>query len=92
MVHVSGDSAVPIALQRRDATVILIGNTLDRTITTSLRIGEGGLDGRYLLRTYNTLRGEWVEQRGFDAERLKAGLPVSVSRRGFCILEFHVEA
>ncbi len=92
LVHVSGDSVIRVALQRADRTVIFIGNTRDRTVTTSLSFRADALRDRYLLRVYNTLRGEWVEQPGFEGPRLREGIPVQVSRRGFCLLELHTEA
>ena len=91
-VRVSGDNAIRMGLQRADRTVIFIGNTCDRTITTSLSVQSRHLRGRYLLRSYNTLRREWIEERGFDAQRLQQGLPLQVNQRGFCILELHAES
>ncbi len=44
-VRVSGDSAVRVALQRPDRTVICVGNTRDRTITTSLSLRRRASSG-----------------------------------------------
>jgi hypothetical protein len=91
-VHVSGDAAVRLALQRPDRTAIFIGNTSDRTITTSVRVNNEHVHGRYVLRSYNTLRREWTEEQAFEAQRLRVGLPVNVNRRGFSVLELHRES
>ena len=91
-LHASGESVVLVAFRRRSSAIICIGNTRDRTVTTSVRLRDTHLKGKYRLRTYNSLRGEWIEERGFDPDRLREGLAVEVSRRGFCILEFDEEA
>jgi len=90
-VHVSGENAVRLALRRADRAVILIGNTRDRTITTSVTVDDRHLRGPHMLRAYNTLRREWVEQRNFDCETFRRGLAVQVNSHGFCLLELHRE-
>lgn len=86
-VHVTGESAVCLALHRPDRTVVFVGNTGERTITTTLRIRDAIANGRFRLRSYSTLRREWVEERDFDGSRLKRGLAVQINRRGFCLME-----
>jgi glycogen debranching enzyme len=90
-MQVSGEDAIRLGLARPDRTVLFVGNTRDRTITTSLSVRNARLRGRYTLRSYNTLRREWIEEKGFEARRLKNGLPLQINQRGFCILELHTE-
>jgi glycogen debranching enzyme len=87
-VHVTGDDAVCIALRRAERTVIMVGNTRDRTISTALSLDDGISRKRCRLRFYNSLRGEWVEDDDFDAKAIGDGIPVQVNRHGFCVLEF----
>ncbi|HEV3153357.1 MAG TPA: amylo-alpha-1,6-glucosidase [Candidatus Baltobacteraceae bacterium] len=90
-VHVSGDSAVRLALRRNDRAVVLIGNTLDRTITTAVTVKDRHLHGMSLVRAYNTLRREWIEIPEFDGAALKEGFPIQINSGGFAVLEFHGE-
>ncbi|HEY1974967.1 MAG TPA: hypothetical protein VGG89_00300 [Candidatus Baltobacteraceae bacterium] len=86
-VLVGGDHAMSIALRRDGDMAILIGNTLDRTITTSLAVPSRHLPQRCTLRLYDSLVGEWREFSDFEPSRLHDGFPVQVSRHGFCLLE-----
>lgn len=91
-IHVSGDNAACLALLRPDRTAILLGNTRDRTISVAIRLKEHDLHGRYLLRSFNSLRGEWTEQSSFEGKHLRDGFPVQINRRGFCLLELSKES
>lgn len=86
-VRVGGDHAMSIALRRDGAIAILVGNTLDRTITTSVSIPARHVPGRCAMRMYDSLVGEWREFHDFEPSRLHEGFPVQVSRHGFCLLE-----
>lgn len=90
-VEVRGDTAVCVALERADSCVLFVGNTLDRTVNVGLAFRTKAMR-RATLRSYNTLRREWIEERDFDLERLARGFPIQVSRHGFCILELHKAA
>jgi hypothetical protein len=89
-VHVSGEEVVVIALRRKDAIAVFVGNTKDRTVSTALRMEVAGLDNFKNVQIYNSLRGEWV-QRPIPPE-LGTGLPIQIDRHGFCVLEFSMEA
>ncbi|MDQ2663291.1 MAG: hypothetical protein M3Y18_04560 [Candidatus Eremiobacteraeota bacterium] len=84
-IEIGGESAAPLALARGRDFVIFIGNTSDRTITTSVRVMRD-IHGIYKGRTYNSLRNAWVE-KDFEADHLRSGIPIHLDRRGFCLLE-----
>jgi hypothetical protein len=86
-VRVGGDHAMSIALRRDGAMAILVGNTLDRTITTSLSLPARHFPQRCTLRLYDSLVGEWREFPDFNPSRLHDGFPVQVARHGFTVLE-----
>ncbi|HZZ00719.1 MAG TPA: hypothetical protein VFE36_14210 [Candidatus Baltobacteraceae bacterium] len=86
-VRVGGDHATSIALRRNGAVAILVGNTFDRTITTSLSIPARHFPARCSLRLYDSLVGEWRDFPDFDPALLHEGFPVQVSRHGFSVLE-----
>lgn len=89
-VHVSGDGAVAVALRRRQQMAILVGNTTDRTIMTSLRLEK--IDpGAYAVRTFNSLRSAWMESRMVDAGEMREGIALQLDRKGFCVLELRQE-
>ncbi|MGH7736272.1 MAG: amylo-alpha-1,6-glucosidase [Candidatus Tyrphobacter sp.] len=85
-VAVTADNAVHIALRRDGGIAILIGNTRDRTITTSVRV-DASLAPRSRLRRYDSLIDDWTEMSSEDVGRLDVGLAVEVERHGFCVLE-----
>jgi hypothetical protein len=89
-VHVSGDAATAIALRKGNHMVLLVGNTVDRTTTTSLRLTTG-LAGRYATRVYNSLRGEWLDDASKKAEDLERGIAIQLDAKGFCVLELRQE-
>ncbi len=90
-MHVTGEEAVVIGLQRDGHIAILIGNTLDRTVTTALSFEHPQLDRLRKLRVYNSLRAEWVDLPDYRPEHLRVGYPIQVDRHGFCLLELSME-
>lgn len=83
-VHLTGEAAAPLALKRGNEYAILIGNTTERTITTALCL-DGLASGKYHLRFYNSLRGEWIDSE-IASDDLSNGLPLELDRHGFCAL------
>ena len=69
--HTTGEEMVVIALARKDGIAVCIGNTLDRTATTALRLDLPNLGAYRRLRTFNSLRGEWIERPDFDPGSLR---------------------
>lgn len=86
-VWVSGDNAAHVALRRDGEMAIMIGNTLDRTITTAVRVKRELLPERCSAHVFNSLVGEWQEHERIDTERLLRGFPLEVARRGFSVIE-----
>ncbi|HEY5426578.1 MAG TPA: hypothetical protein VIJ77_08525, partial [Candidatus Tumulicola sp.] len=83
--HAVGDYASCIALRKKDAIAILVGNATDRTIATAMRLSLP-LQGGYALRTFNSLRREWVDEGEVTAAELQRGLALQLDRKGFCVL------
>ena len=83
-------AAVALALRQDDDLVVFLGNTLERTIATALRITDG-VSGSYALRTYNSLRGAWIEEGRISADALRQGVPVQLERKGFWLAELRQE-
>ncbi|HVN68072.1 MAG TPA: hypothetical protein VMU38_00260 [Candidatus Binatia bacterium] len=81
-----GDDVTEIALQRGKNFVILMGNTASRTVTTPLRFARS-LRGRYHVRYFTSLLGEWIHRQNVDGRELERGLAVDVDALGFCLIE-----
>lgn len=81
-----GDDVTEIALQRRGNFVIFIGNTATRTVTTPLRFSRS-LRGRYRIRYFTSLLGEWVERQNLDHRKLETSFAIDLDALGFCVVE-----
>lgn len=90
-IEVMGDDACAIALRKAQNIVILIGNTIDRTISTSVTVG-GTVAGRYAVKLFNSLRGGWVDGASIDSRILRRGIPLQIDGKGFCVIELRQEA
>lgn len=84
-IEIGGETAAPLALSKGRDFAIFVGNTSDRTITTSVRIMRD-IKGVYRGRAYNSLRNAWVDVE-YEAKRLRDGIPIHLDRKGFCLLE-----
>lgn len=90
-LRVTGEEAVVIGLRRDGRMAVLVGNTLDRTVTTALSFDHPQLDRMRRLRVYNSLRSEWVDVPEYCPEHLRVGYPIQIDRHGFCLLELTTE-
>jgi hypothetical protein len=81
-----GDDVTEIALQSGRDYVIFMGNTAARTITTPLRFARK-LRGRYHVRYFTSLLGEWSFLDNVEGRRLQHGLAIDVDSLGFCVVE-----
>jgi hypothetical protein len=81
-----GDDVTEIALRRGSDLVILMGNTATRTVTAPLRFAQP-LRGRYHLRYFTSLLGEWVKHEGLEGRELERGIAVDLDASGFCVIE-----
>lgn len=85
-VHVVGGEAVALGMRRGKDLLLFVGNTDDRTVTTSLRL-ERRVAGTYRARSYDSLLGRWKDNGALQAERLGKGMVMQVERKGFRLLE-----
>ncbi len=85
MLHLS-DDVTEIALRRGRNLVIFVGNTSARTITTPLRFRRP-LKGRYHVRFFTSLLGEWVNRENAPGDDLHRGVALDVDALGFAVIE-----
>jgi len=81
-----GDDVTEIAMRRGNNFAILMGNTAPRTVTTPLRFA-GPLGGRYHVRYFTSLLGEWIHHENVEGRKLASGFAVDVDALGFCLIE-----
>jgi hypothetical protein len=91
LAEVMGDQTCAIVLRKARHIVIFVGNTIDRTITTSISL-RAGAAGRYTVRVFNSLRGAWVDAPSIDANGLRRGFPLHIDGKGFSLIELQQEA
>jgi hypothetical protein len=75
-----------IALRRGRNYVIFIGNTATRTIITPVRFARK-LAGRYRVRYYTSLLGEWTTHGEMKGSEIEHGLAVDIDALGFCVID-----
>ena len=83
-----GNDVTEIALRRGDDIVILMGNTASRTVTTPLRFARP-LRGRYHIRYFTSLLGEWMVRENVEGSDLERGFAVDLDATGFSVIELH---
>jgi hypothetical protein len=81
-----GDDVTEIAMRRGRDHVIFIGNTAQRTVTTPLRFSRA-LPGRYHVRYFTSMLGEWVHRKDIDGRELSRGFAVDIDALGFSVIE-----
>jgi Bacterial alpha-L-rhamnosidase 6 hairpin glycosidase domain len=81
-----GDEVTEIALEQGGNYAILIGNTASRTITTPLRFIRQ-LRGRYRVRYFTSLLGEWVHHDPITGGEVGRGLAIEIEALGFSVIE-----
>ena len=89
-VHATGDAATSMGLRKGENLVLFVGNTTEHTITTAVSV-DVPLRGSYAVKSFNSLRGAWVDGEPADATALHRGLPMQLDRKGFCVLELRQE-
>ncbi len=91
-VHVGGESTCALGLRQGPNLIVFVGNTDAHTIATAVRVEATTLAGAYRCRTFNSLRGQWVEEPDLiSAERLRRGITVQIERKGFCLYDLKQE-
>lgn len=89
-VQATGDAATSMGLRKGENLVLFVGNTTEQTITTAVSV-DLPLRGSYSLKSFNSMRGEWVENGEVASTALRRGLPMQLDRKGFCVLELRQE-
>lgn len=85
-IHATGDHATHIVLRRGRCLAIMLGNTLDRTITTAVTVPGDLLPPRGRVRWYSSLVDDWKEESHVEPARFSGGFPVDVARHGYCVI------
>lgn len=80
-----------IVLRRKDDYVLFVGNTSDRTVQASVKFKRDP-GGRFAVRVYSSMRGEWVDEPDRRGSYLAHGLAVQIDRRGFSVVELRKRA
>jgi glycogen debranching enzyme len=89
-LRVFSDSAVGIALARKEQTVILLGNTEQNTVSVPMNVKDVvDLSKRYKFRLYNSEKRDWEAPVIRGAEEL-AGLAVSIETNGYRLIELTI--
>jgi Bacterial alpha-L-rhamnosidase 6 hairpin glycosidase domain len=87
-VRGTSDAACIVAFQQGTNLVICLGNTSERTVTTSVRVIDHRA-GAYRLRTYNSMIPEWIEDEDLiSADEIRHGQTVELEGKGFAMLKF----
>jgi hypothetical protein len=90
-VHAVGDAAVAMGLRQGENMLLFAGNTLDRTIVTTLLV-EAEVSGIYNLRVYDSLLGHWTNKAHIPADQLRQGIVFQLERKGFWMVEVTQQA
>lgn len=86
-VRAFSDDVAVIALKREGGLAILVGNTSEGTVFTSLLIGDAAPpDSRFLLRLYDSARGAWESGVELLATEL-SNVSLSIEAGGFRVLD-----
>lgn len=85
-VRVEGQAATAICLRKNADFVLLVGNTIDRTVSTGVSLHDD-MTGSYRLRRFDSLIGNWSAGDVVEVEQFRAGLPLEIERNGFCLRE-----
>ena len=81
-----GDEVTEIALRRGRDLVIFMGNTANRTVTTPLRF-KRSLPGRYHVRYFTSMLGEWMHHSKLTGRDLERGFAIDIDALGFSVIE-----
>ncbi len=89
-VAADGQTVVALALKQDADIAVLVGNTVERTVATAVRITHG-IHGTYRLKSFNSIRAAWNDEGSVSAEQLSVGMPLQLERKGFALLELQQE-
>ena len=80
------EDVTEIALRRGRDLVIFVGNTAERTVTAPLRFNRA-LPGRYHVRYFTSMLGEWIHRKNLDGREVGRGFAIDIDALGFSIIE-----
>ncbi len=89
-VHTDGHASIALGLRQDADMALFVGNTSERTIATAVRITDG-VQGTYRMKSFNSMRGAWIETGAISAEQLTVGVPIELERKGFMLIELQQE-
>ncbi len=90
LLEATSEEVAPILLERDGELVLFVGNTADRTVSTSVKFKKD-LRATFDVKLFSSMRGEWIEEKRTSRE-LHKGIAVPVDRRGFSIAELRRRA
>lgn len=91
VVETDGHASVSLALRQGTDIVLFVGNTVERTVSTAVRVREG-VQGSYRMRCFDSMRGAWIDRESLSADQLRVGVPIQLERKGFWLIELQQEA
>ncbi len=91
LLDAASDDVSAILLAREDEFVLFVGNTADRTVSTSI-VFRRRLKTHFSIRVFNSMRGQWIDAKDITGDGLHHGIPVQLERRGFCVVEMRTRA
>jgi hypothetical protein len=84
-LRLEGQTVVGLCLGDGEALAIFVGNTSEHAVAVAVAVD--GLRGTFVGRTFNSLRGAWVDGARYDAADLARGIPLELESGGFCLSE-----
>lgn len=85
----SGDDCITTALGDGARILGLVGNMADRSTTTAARLGDAAES--YVMRTYDSLKSKWSDERRVSRDELEGGVTMVLEPRGFHLIELRPE-
>lgn len=85
------DDVTGLVLRKEDELVIFVGNTAERAVMAPLALSKE-LEGQYSMRSFSSMRGEWVDEGRLTGKTLTKGFAVQIDRKGFCVFELRRHA
>ena len=89
-VRTDGHASIALGLKQDADMALFVGNTVERSIATALRVTEG-IQGTYRMKSFNSMRGAWTDDGVVSAEQIAVGLPIGLERKGFLLVELQQE-
>lgn len=85
-ISARGEAVVAAGLRENSNLLLFAGNTSEHTTDVALRLRDVA-DGTYDVRSFNSLRGAWIDEPPVSAHDLRQGKTIQLERKGFCAVE-----